>query len=409
MGQLAQLTTLDISWCKHLKTLPDSFGWLSSLQSLNLKSLDLEALPDSFGLLSSLQNLTLTHCLFEGLPNSFGQLSSLCDLKLISCPNLRALPNSFGSLLSLCDLDVSYCPCLVHLPGSLGRLSSLCRLTIMRAESPFPLSAWFEQLSSLQEVALIDMRMTALPTSLLLLPALESLQIYSAPSLTTLVRLPARKTSSHGGRSGSAEVKPQGTCLPALRALSLSSCSNLRPQQLHENLRLMSSLTYLFVYRCEKLLALPDSQGDLSALHTLTLLDLRLNVLPHNFCHLSALTFLSVSTRHLAALPSDLGNFRKLEDLRISSSILEALPDSLGQLRNLSELWLLQCTQLRNLPDSFTQLVSLKRLTLVECTSLVKLPLVDGQLPGRCLHLEVKVCPLLELPDRYHHCIVPEA
>ena len=59
----------------------------------------LTALPESFGNLSSLCTLDLSNNLLITLPESFGNLSSLQFLYLHT-NQLISLPNSFGNLLS---------------------------------------------------------------------------------------------------------------------------------------------------------------------------------------------------------------------------------------------------------------------------------------------------------------------
>ena len=196
------------------------------------------------------------------------------------------------------------------------------------------------------------------------------------------------------------EHLPDSLCyLTNLTCFELKSC--LKVRSLPDSIGQLQSLQWLEVF-CPELRVLPDSLCDLSALTTLVL-TCGIAALPHRVSQLPAVKELIVESHRLAALPSDLGSLRELEFFSFSSSILKALPDSLGQLTNLITLCLEECNQLRCLPDSFTQLVCLKKLILSGCSILKTLPLEDGEQPGGCWCLEVKKCPLLELPDSYRH------
>lgn len=70
----------------HLKTLPKEFCHLSSLQYLHLRCPDMKSLLDSFGFLTNLQHLNVSRCRsLHRLPNSFGNLIRLKYLHLEYC------------------------------------------------------------------------------------------------------------------------------------------------------------------------------------------------------------------------------------------------------------------------------------------------------------------------------------
>jgi Leucine-rich repeat (LRR) protein len=137
-----------LNHCKHLKTLPNSFGWLEQLEYLDMSyNPCLEVLPESFGRLKALDYLELQGCsiggkiglplefgklimlrilsldktLIEILPKSFKDLNALLNLHIHQCPNLvfiQALPRNLEYF------DIAQCPKLVDIP-CLSNLSSL--------------------------------------------------------------------------------------------------------------------------------------------------------------------------------------------------------------------------------------------------------------------------------------------
>jgi len=88
LGQLAALTTLNLSGCGALTGLPESLGQLAALTTLNLNGCGaLTGLSDSLGMLSALAMLDLCRCdRVTRLPLSFAFLpDTLC---LLSSPSL---------------------------------------------------------------------------------------------------------------------------------------------------------------------------------------------------------------------------------------------------------------------------------------------------------------------------------
>ena len=137
---LMNLISLTIDNCP-LRALPDDFGRLHNLQSLDI---DLGAnhhkpiisiLPDSLSELSNLTSLTLTNFKdLQELPSSMMGLQRLRFLTLHGCP-LQALRNDFGRLHNLNTLDIDlgdhhHKPTISKLPDSFSELSNLTSLTL---------------------------------------------------------------------------------------------------------------------------------------------------------------------------------------------------------------------------------------------------------------------------------------
>ena len=402
LSSFSSLICLDLDGCRNVDVRP-LFSDLPWLKVLRLKCSDLQDVPAEIGRYTSLEVLHI-HVFdnITSLPEQLGQLGSLSELRLDSCHRLSSLPESFGQLQSLQQLVLQCLPRLQALPETLLQLTQLIGLNISGCKKLGSLPDSFGSMCQLRTLTLEGLDLVDQPESSGQLSSLTYLLIDDcpkrAPNLAALGSLRELKLLSIW--SWNMEHLPDSLCyLTNLTCFELKSC--LKVRSLPDSIGQLQSLQWLEVF-CPELRVLPDSLCDLSALTTLVL-TCGIAALPHRVSQLPAVKELIVESHRLAALPSDLGSLRELEFFSFSSSILKALPDSLGQLTNLITLCLEECNQLRCLPDSFTQLVCLKKLILSGCSILKTLPLEDGEQPGGCWCLEVKKCPLLELPDSYRH------
>ncbi|PRQ38252.1 putative leucine-rich repeat domain, L domain-containing protein [Rosa chinensis] len=109
----------------HIKELPLSIGDLTSLVELNVSKTPIRELPSSIGDLTSLDELDVSETLIEELPSSIGDLTFLKRLNLSKTP-IRELPSSitnvphgvYGGLQHLEYLNLSWCPKLVTFPSA---------------------------------------------------------------------------------------------------------------------------------------------------------------------------------------------------------------------------------------------------------------------------------------------------
>ncbi|KAH9708654.1 Plant intracellular ras-group-related LRR protein 3 [Citrus sinensis] len=114
---------------RQLKLLPEAFGRLRGLVSLNLSRNLLEAMPDSIAGLQKLEELDVSSNLLQSLPDSIGLLLNLKVLN-VSGNKLNTLPESIARCSSLVELDASFNN-LVCLPTNIGYgLLNLERLSI---------------------------------------------------------------------------------------------------------------------------------------------------------------------------------------------------------------------------------------------------------------------------------------
>ncbi|XP_042499942.1 plant intracellular Ras-group-related LRR protein 3-like [Macadamia integrifolia] len=114
---------------RQLRFLPEEFGKIRGLVSLNLSSNQLEVIPDSIGGLENLEELNLSNNLLVSLPDSIGLLINLKILD-VSTNKLPSLPDSISHCRSLVELDASF-NSLTYLPTKIGYgLVNLRRLSV---------------------------------------------------------------------------------------------------------------------------------------------------------------------------------------------------------------------------------------------------------------------------------------
>ncbi len=105
----------------HLKTLPEEFYHLSSLQYLHLRCPDMKSLLDYFG-----SHLNISHFQsLHGLPNSYGNLIRLKYLNLEYCCDLTLLEETFANIRTLEYLNLSDCKSVEVLPRQVAHQLSL--------------------------------------------------------------------------------------------------------------------------------------------------------------------------------------------------------------------------------------------------------------------------------------------
>ena len=132
---------------------------------------------------------------------------------------------------------------------------------------------------------------------------------------------------------------------------------------------------------------------DLAALHTLTLENFRMLVLPESIGNLVNLTHCDIlNCELLRVLPWSIGKLAALTHLHIIECMaLLSLPDSIGNLIGLTHLLLDNCGSITSLPESIGKLAALTHLDLTNCELLTSLPESIGNL-GNLTHLDLSGC-----------------
>ncbi|XP_023738650.1 disease resistance protein RPV1 [Lactuca sativa] len=124
IGNLQNLVCLDLSWCKNLKSLPQSICSLQRLKDFNLESSTIKELPEDLGHIECLELLNLRSTPVKYLPNSICMLKHLKTLLLAYCKVLKKLPENIGLLESLEELSLAFCK-IRDVPSSICKLTSL--------------------------------------------------------------------------------------------------------------------------------------------------------------------------------------------------------------------------------------------------------------------------------------------
>ncbi|TXG68458.1 hypothetical protein EZV62_003393 [Acer yangbiense] len=211
-SDLKSLTHLDLSYCLKLRMLPQL---PHNLQKLESRYTPIEELPSSIEVLSRLVYLNLRHCSkLKCLPTSVCKWKSLEELNLMDCSRLDKFPEDIGTLNSLKFLGTTG-TVIRELPSSitcLENLKYLCFGRIMGQDTIgciLPLLSHnltvllledcditkvpdnlFSCLSSLERLSLIGNNFESLPSSIINLSNLDTLEISNCKRLKVLPELP---------------------------------------------------------------------------------------------------------------------------------------------------------------------------------------------------------------------------
>jgi structure-specific endonuclease subunit SLX1 len=184
------LSSLTISSCPKLRSLPANVGKLQNLKFLKI---------------GWFQEL---HSLPHGLTN----LTSLESLEIIECPNLVSLPEqSLEGLSSLRSLSIENCHSLTSQPSRMQHATALERLTIMYCSNLVSLPNGLQHLSALKSLSILSCTgLASLPEGLQFITTLQNLEFHDCPEV---MELPAWVEN-----------------LVSLRSLTISDCQNICPE-----------------------------------------------------------------------------------------------------------------------------------------------------------------------------------
>ena len=155
-----------------LRDLPEEFGNLQNLQSLQMDSNRFEQIPDSVFNLKNLKSLDLGANLLKSISPKIGQLRDLEYLKL-SRNNFSELPESIGELKKLKRLRLDSLH-LTTLPESIGEMTKLEMLEICQGKIDHIPSS-IQYLTNLRYIYLVDTEVDEIYVNMLkvLLPDTE--------------------------------------------------------------------------------------------------------------------------------------------------------------------------------------------------------------------------------------------
>lgn len=275
------------------------------LHELDLSENPLVSLPNNLKNLSNLFYLGLSQTNLRSLPADFGNLRELKTLFLDANPQLESLPTSFGNLKKLQDLRLENSVGLFKnsFPAELTQLSSLENLSLIQCS----ISSLPESFANLQNLNSLDLgensTLSALPASFKQLKNLKTLHLNDCPAVF-------KKSSS---LSDIVE-------LHALEDLYLSNCDiTLLPSNWGD----LSNLNMLALSGNTQLAALPASFVKLQKLDFLDAVGCKTlfkNGFPLELTQLSALTSLNLSDCNIPAIPNEISHLTKLENLSLDGS-----------------------------------------------------------------------------------------
>jgi Leucine-rich repeat (LRR) protein len=182
LSRIASLRRLDVSNAQ-LAEFPEDLP--SELTHLSAHGNDIGTLPTAIGALRDLEFLSLHSNRLERLPDEITRLKKLIWLSL-NANLLVVLPDDIGALVELERLSL-HSNRLTNVPVSLGRCTKLIALSLFHNRiSELPDSV-LEGLANVTTFCLFDNDLTAVPSSIEHMTALEDLWL-SANPLTSLPR-----------------------------------------------------------------------------------------------------------------------------------------------------------------------------------------------------------------------------
>ena len=397
IGNLHELTSLNLSSCYDLDTLPDSIQNLSKLTSLNLSG---SLVPRS----SISKRLYVTNLDFttsvKTLRKTFETVGAVEDVVISSRNNYRSLECGFVTMATREDAEAALDKLNHHSIDGRRIFVSFASLkyrdnNLHKRELLDTIGRKLSTITSLDLSA--NPTLTRLPDSIGTLSNLTSLNLSGCTRLEPLPRSMAHLTELRSlVLSGKLRVLPRWFHkLQKLTSLSFHGCHYL--QSLPQTIGNLSNLTSLHLRGCGSILSLPSSIGNLSKLTSLDLtgcsklvslpksmttelrslgLSGQFTSVPMWVCELQKLTSLSFfRCAYLESLPESIGNLTHLHSLDLSRcENLVSLPESIGNLTHLHSLALSRCYALESLPESIGNLSNLTSLILSGCSNLRSLP-----------------------------------
>ncbi|KAI5355823.1 hypothetical protein L3X38_008718 [Prunus dulcis] len=158
VGDLKNLTSVNLKDCQKLKRLPKNFYRLKSVETLVLNGCSrFEILDEKLGKLVSLTTFLANKTAITEVPSAIVRLKKLEQLSLCDLKRPLQLPPSLRGLYSLTQLSLKNCN-LSALPKDLGSLFSLERLDL--SENSFHSFPNFSGLSNLLTLSLDECNLT---------------------------------------------------------------------------------------------------------------------------------------------------------------------------------------------------------------------------------------------------------
>ena len=372
LGELTELTHLDLYLNDLTGPIPPALGRLVKLKELNLGFNRLTGtIPAELGNLTDLTLLSLSsNDLTGSIPPELGQLTLLTRLYLPSNRLSGHIPSSLGALTRLTLLNLSGNALTGAIPNELGKLANLESLGLASNELTGPVPAELGQLFTLTHLRLQDNALSGpIPASL---GKLTNLRLLSLAGNALTGAIPAEfgqlSTLNHlylNDNALSGPIPPQFGNLAQLWDLRLhfNRLSGPVPQSLGR----LDELIVLNLSQNELTGPIPAALGQLTNLTWLNLSQNRLSgSIPAELGRLVKLNVLYITDNELTGpIPGELGNLVDLTQLRLYTNQLSGpIPAELGQLANLRLLALRANGLTGAIPAALGQLTNLTWLNL---------------------------------------------
>lgn len=308
--ECTNLVELDVAEC-YLEYIDPEIGNLVMLETVILSSnADLDDLPDEFGYLENLKTLDISGTAFYTLPYCLEYCTSLESLDA-SYSSLEELPYFIESLTSLYDLRLNG-TLISALPDELKYCSSLNYLSLYGCGfSEFP--AVIGELSNLLELDMSYCYVNTIPASLSGAKMLSRLDLSGNPI---------------------ERIESGAFALPELYRLNMANCG-LR--QIDPEIFRLTALAHLDLSG-DSITTIPAGLYSLKSLSSLNLSGNQIATIPKGISGLTALYELDLSTNKVTALPKDLTACANLNYLTVPDNQIKKLPKGMNKLTNLGSI-----------------------------------------------------------------------
>jgi len=345
IGKFIMGRVIDIDLSKRgliTLSLPDNFGSLVSLSSLQLQENQLTALPEQITNSHNISILNVSGNQLSDIPVGIENLQRLNRLD-ISNNHFTNIPESILTVNSLIELDISENQ-LTTLPENIGELTNLGTLNLKGNN----ITSLSPTLCELPDDCMIDITGNHLCSEML----------DSAEECITTISYQYCGECESGFMLDNFCSNP--TDVNVLQAIidSNDSLNGQHPLILGHSTQYSTwnngNLEYLDL-SFHGISVLPENMGDLDFLKELNLKNNSVEMLPESFSQMDNLLILKLHNNMLSSLPEDIGNLENLEELFLPGNQLTSISYSIGELQNLQKLYLQQ-NLLTSLPSTICDL-----------------------------------------------------
>ncbi|KAF3784384.1 Disease resistance protein [Nymphaea thermarum] len=369
--QLSSLKMLNLSDCRKLSSLPEQLGCLASLRELTLDGTSIGIIPDSIGRLENLYFLSVEDCLLlKKLPQSVQGLNSLQKLG-IKGTSLEGVPRNIDDLMNIGTVNASCCNWLCLLPNSSYKTVRSLHFSDLRCPTIAELPDSIGKLENLERLSLECKNLRCIPASVGLLERLSSFSLCGSQWIKDF-------PAPMGNLKNLVQLEISGTGMVEM-PYCIGDLTNLRSLNLSHNSKLLISLSGLTALSSLEVLIAHSSSwaddddsdhGDFGNLSSLKIIDLReshFSVLPSSITRIPVLQELNLgSCMELQSLPGLSASLVCLDAFKCAN--IKMIAD-VSNLESMNELHLDGCSLLVDV-CGLERLPSLEILTLRDCHSL---------------------------------------